>query len=175
MRNLIFLSVILFSVATAKAQVPVNPDTKLIQYQEVVNMNGPVDTLYNRGLRWVNSFFKNPTSVITGSDPATGVITGAHRVAMNDKDEDGNVIKSNTIVEFKFKIEAKENRYRYTIEEFRMKAVSAFPLERWLDKTDPQYNPKWEDYLSQVDTHIRALIADMKKGMEPKAVKSDNW
>jgi len=175
MRNLIFLSVILFSMATAKAQVPVNPDTKLIQYQEVVTMTGSVDTLYNRGLKWVNSFFKNPSSVITSSDPASGIITGAHRVAMNDKDEDGNTMKSNILVEFKFKIEAKENRYRYTVDEFRMKAASAFPLERWLDKTDPQYSPKWDEYLTQVDTHIRGLIKSLKNGMEPKVVKSDNW
>jgi len=175
MRNLIFLSVILFSMATAKAQVPVNPDTKLIQYQEAVNMNGPVDTLYNRGLRWVNSYFKNPAAVLTSSDEANGIITGAHRVAMNDTDKDGNVIKSLTIVEFKFKIEAKENRYRYTIDEFRMKAVSAFPLERWLDKNDPQYSLKWEGYLTQVDTHIREMIKTLKKGMEPVIVKPDNW
>ena len=50
-----------------------------------------------------------------------------------------------------------------------------FPLERWLDKADPQYTPKCEEYLSQVDTQIKEIIASLKKGMLPKVVKSDVW
>ena len=79
------------------------------------------------------------------------------------------------MVEFKLKIELKEGRYRYTFDQFRKKAASMFPLERWLDKTDPQYTPKCDEYLLQVDNNIKEIIASLKKGMVPKVVKKDEW
>jgi len=175
MKKLFVLSVVLFAMVAAKAQVSVDPDTKKIVYREVVTMEGSKDTLYNRAMEWINSFYKNPQSVTTLRDPENGVILCAHRFAMKETDEDGNVLTSNVIVEYKLKIEAKEGRYRYTFDEFRKKDVSMFPLERWLDKADPQYTPKCEEYLSQVDTQIKEIIASLKKGMLPKVVKSDVW
>jgi hypothetical protein len=94
---------------------------------------------------------------------------------MKETDKDGNVLTSNVVVEYKLKIEAKEGRYRYTFDEFRKKDVSMFPLERWLDKADPQYTPKCDEYLSQVDTQVKEIIMSLKKGMEPKVIKNDVW
>lgn len=175
MKKLFVLSVVLFSMIAAKAQVPVDPDTKKIVYRDVVTMEGNKDSLYNRAMAWINSFYKNPQSVTTMRDPENGVILCAHRIAMKETDADGNVMTSNVIVEYKLKIEAKEGRYRYTFDEFRKKDVSMFPLERWLDKADPQYTPKCDEYLSQVDTQIKEIIISLKKGMEPKVMKSDVW
>lgn len=170
---LLFASLSAFSVA--QAQVPVDPDSKLIIYQETVQQEGTRDTLYIRAIAWINAFFNNPQSVTSVRDRENGVISGHHRVAMKDTDEEGNVLVTTTIVEFDFKIETKDGRYRYTFNDFSMKATSKYPLERWLDKTDPTYQPKYDGYLSQVDTHIKAVIADLKKGMQPKKVKSDEW
>ncbi|PKP04577.1 MAG: hypothetical protein CVU11_04140 [Bacteroidetes bacterium HGW-Bacteroidetes-6] len=176
MKKLFLLTALVLACTISKAQVPVDPDTKLITYQEVVNQEGSTkDSIYIRGIAWVNSYFKNPQGVTTIRDRENGIILGQHRVRMVDTDADGNVLNSNTIVEFTFKIEAKEGRYRYTINDFEMKATSRFPLERWLNKDDPQYTPKCDEYLAQVDTHIREMIADLKKGMEPKKVKVDEW
>ncbi|KAF5035231.1 hypothetical protein DSECCO2_587790 [anaerobic digester metagenome] len=175
MKKLFVLSLVLFAMVAAKAQVPVDPDTKKIMYREVVTMEGSKDSLYVRAMAWINSFYKNPQSVTTLRDPENGVILCAHRFAMKETDADGNVMTSNVIVEYKLKIEAKEGRYRYTFDEFRKKEVSVFPLERWLDKADPQYTPKCDEYLSQVDTQIKEIIASLKKGMQPKVVKSDVW
>ena len=173
-KTLIFtvLTVLFFA---AKAQVPVDEDTKLITYQEVVDVDGIKDTLYNRASHWVNMNFKNPQSVFLVRDPNAGKVVGKHRVRMVDTDEEGNVLNSNTIVNFKFTIECKENRYRYTFDSFTMQATSKFPLERWLDKEDPMYTPKWEEYLAQVDRNIREIIEDLKKGMEPPIIKNDDW
>lgn len=175
MKKLFVLSIVMFAMLAAKAQVPVDSVTKKIVYQEVIKMDGIKDTLYNRAIAWINSYFKNPQGVTTLRDPENGVILCAYRVAMKETDADGNVTNSNVIVEYKLKIEAKEGRYRYTFDEFRKKAVSMYPLERWLDKSDPDYSPKCDEYLAQLDTHIKEIIASMKKGMEPKAVKNDNW
>lgn len=157
------------------AQVPVDPDTKKIIYQEVVEETATKDTLYNRALQWVNNNFKNPLEVTRVRDAANGKVVGQHRIKMMDTDKDGNKNFSNVVVEYTFKIEAKENKYRIIINDFEMKSISKFPLERWLDKKDPMYTPKWEDYLVQVDVAIKDVIASIKKGMKPAKVKSDEW
>lgn len=175
MKKLFVLTVLSMLFISVNAQIPVDSDSKLIIYQEVVDQDGIKDTLYNRAIVWVNSYFKNPQGVTSIRDAENGKIVGKHRIRMVDTDEDGNILNSNTIVPFHFKIEAKENRYRYTIYDFTMKTTSKFPLERWLDKEDAMYTPKWEIYLNQVDTHIRELIKDLAEGMKKVKVKDDNW
>lgn len=157
------------------AQVPVDPDTKKIIYQEVVDETASKDTLYKRALLWVNNNFKNPQEVTRIRDAENGKVVGQHRIKMMDTDKDGNKTFSNVVVEYTFKIEAKENKYRISITDFEMKSISKFPLERWLDKKDPMYTPKWDDYLLQVDAAIKDVILSIKKGMKPAKVKSDEW
>lgn len=175
MKKLFLISAIIFASIALNAQVSVDPDTKLITYQEVVKMDGTKDSLYVRAIAWINSYFKNPQGVTTKRDPENGEILCAYRFWMKDADKNGNYINSTTMVEFKLKIELKEGRYRYTFDQFRKKAASMFPLERWLDKTDPQYTPKCDEYLLQVDNNIKEIIASLKKGMVPKVVKKDEW
>ncbi len=112
MKNLFVLLIVLFAFVNVKAQVSVDPDTKKIMYREVVSMDGNKDTLYNRAMAWVNSFYKNPQAVTTVRDPENGIILCAHRFAMKETDKDGNVLTSNVVVEYKLKKEAKEGRYR---------------------------------------------------------------
>jgi len=173
-KTLIFtvLSVLFISL---KAQVPVDEDTKLITYQGVVEVDGIKDTLYNRASHWVNMHYENPQSVFITRDVNGGKVVGKHRIRMVDTDVDGNVLNSNTIVNYKFTIECKDGRYRYTFDTFTMKATSKFPLERWLDKEDPMYTPVWEEYLAQVDRTIREIIESLIDGMKPVVVKSDDW
>ena len=175
MKKLFLISALIFVSITLNAQVSVDPDTKLITYQEVVTMEGTKDVLYSRAIAWINSYFKNPQGVTTKRDPENGEILCAYRFWMKDADKDGNLVNSTTMVEFKFRLELKEGRYRYTFNQFRKKAASMFHLERWLDKSDPQYTPKCDGYLLQVDENIKEIIASLKKGMEPKAVKKDDW
>ena len=68
MKKQLFLSlVLLFSVSALFAQkpdiVPIDETTKLITYQDVVNVEGSADTLYLRAISWINSFYKNPADV----------------------------------------------------------------------------------------------------------------
>ena len=175
MKKTLTFTVMAVLFLVAKAQVPVDEDTKLITYQEVVEMEGIKDTLYNRATHWVNMHYENPQSVLITRDVNTGKLVGKHRIRMVDTDEDGNVINSNTIVNYKFTIECKEGRYRYTFDSFTMKAQSKFPIERWLDKEDPMYTPVWEEYLAQVDRNILEIIESLKEAMKPVVVKNDDW
>lgn len=170
-----FMFVIFLPSLLSQPSIPVDPDTKLITYQEVVNENGSKLELYNRCIEWVNSFYKNVQNVAKVQDPEGGLLVLHHRLNVYDTLKDGTVTKSNTIIQYVLRIEFKDNRYRYTFTEFTMKAQSRYPLERWLDKNDPTWTPQWNSYLAQMDSEIRKIIESLKKGMKPKSTKVDEW
>jgi len=155
-------------------QIPVDPDSKLIMYREVVNQGGVKDILYDRGSSWFSSFYKNPSSVLRIQDKVNGKIEGTGRFVISYFDEQGNKRDGGMIL-YSIKLELKDNKYRYTLSDFNLKAPSRFPLEKWLNKNDPAYNPQWDSYLYQVDTTMLSLVRDLKEGMKPKVIKKDEW
>ena len=158
-----------------KANIPIDEDTGLITWQDVVTETGDKDVLYKRCIEWINSQYKNSQEVTKVRDPEGGRIVVHHRILMVDTQEDGSKINSNTTVNYVLRLEFREGRYRYTFTEFTMKATSRFPLERWLNPKDPSYLPKYEGYLVQVEKAILEIIESLKNGMKAKVVKEDNW
>jgi len=155
-------------------QLPVDVDTKLITYKEVVTVEGNKSELFNRAIEWVNKQFKNPTEATKVRDPQSGLIDILHRIELTF-DEKG-VTRSAGIVEYSMKIELKEGRYRYTITNYTYKQASRVPVEKWLDKSDKAYNPAWDNYLSQINQFSNKLIESLKQGMLPPAPKKvDEW
>ena len=122
---------------------------------------------------WINEFYKNPVDVTKTRDPESGLIKGLHRFKIKNTDENGNKTDAGTI-QYRFKIELKEGRYRYLLYEFILKQASKVPVEKWLNKDDPQYNPVWNDYLKQVDEFAITWIESLKEGMKPKIEKTDD-
>lgn len=154
--------------------VPVDEDTKLITYREVVNQEGDANKLYNLAISWINANYENPTEVTRIRDVENGKIEVRHRFKVFNIDKKG--VKTDAyVILYTLKLEFKPNRYRYTFTDFQLQALSKFLLERWLDKSDPQYSPLCDEYLTQVDTYINKLIESLKVGMTPKIVKPDEW
>jgi len=153
--------------------VPVNAEGR-IMYRGVVEQQGIADSLYLRSINWLNTEYANPWDVSRERRREDGILTGIARLPLNGKDAVGNNTDEG-LVEYTFTIESKDGRYRYTFTEFLHKRASRFPLERWLDKKDPQYSPLSGEYLRQVDEHINAKIESLKKGMQPKAKLIDAW
>lgn len=168
------LSLSLFS-QTPKANIPVDEETGLITWQDVIQVQGTKDSLYVRAIEWINATYKNAQEVTRIRDQENGKIVVQHRIAMFDTLDDGQIIKSNTVVNYVLRLEFKEDRYRYTFTEFTMKAQSKFPLERWLNPSDAMYTPVWEGYLIQVEVAVLDLIKSLKEGMKPKIKKEDVW
>lgn len=181
MKANVFFTVLLFSlvfgtfnVFAQKLNIPIDEDTKLITYQEVVPQEGDADKLYLTAIAWINSFFQNPNEATTIRDRENGKIVIDHRFKIYNVDKKG--LKTDAgIIKYNLKLEFKPNKYRYTFTNFNLQAVSKYPIEKWLDKTDPQYNPAWENYLFQVDTTVNGYIKSLKKGMTPKIAKPDEW
>ena len=159
---------------TAQSELPVDVDTKLITYKEVVTVEGNKTELFNRAIEWVNKQYKNPTEATKVRDPQTGLIDILHRIELTF--EEKGVIRSAGIVEYSMKIELKEGRYRYTITNYTYKQASRVPVEKWLDKSDKAYNPAWDNYLSQINQFSNKLIESLKQGMLPPTPKKvDEW
>ena len=166
------------SVAIAQGQpvppVPVDPDTKTIMYREVVSEQGNPGYLYDKAIEWFRSYYPNPTAVYTVQDRVNGKVEGIGRMKIYYFDSDGNRIDGGQVM-YTIKMEFKDNRYRYTLTDFLLKSASRYPLEKWLNKSDPAYNPQWDAYLYQIDTTMQRLVTTMKAGMKPTVKKTDEW
>lgn len=154
--------------------IPVDPDTKLITYKEVVTVTGTPTELFNRAIEWINKQYKNPADATKVRNPQTGLIEIIHRIELT-RDENG-VTRPAGIVDYSMKLEMKEGRYRYTITNYNYKEVSRKPIEYWMDKKDKAYTPAWDNYLKQVDDATRKMIESLKLGMQPPSPKKpDEW
>lgn len=162
------------SAQEAGPVLPVNPETKLITYQEVVKVEGSQKELFNRAIAWINVNYKNPSDVTKVRNPENGLIEIFHRFDLHRIDQ-GTKIDA-CIVVYTLRLELKDGRYRYKLSDMSMKQSSRYPIERWLDKTDKAYNPNYQLYLSQVDADVKVLIESLKKGMLPGIPKKeDTW
>jgi len=174
---LIFLTIsgVCFGQKEAPAStIPVDPDSKLILYKDVVDQEGTKDILYDRGAEWFRTYYINPGSVTKVQDKVNGKIEGTGRIGIYNFTSD-NIRVNAGMVYYDIRLEFKENRYRYTLTNFALKSTSRVPLEKWLNKNDPSYSPVVEKYLYQVDTCMQNLIVKLKEGMKPKALKKDEW
>jgi hypothetical protein len=114
-----------------KSKYPIDIETQLITYQEVVQEEGTKNELFNRCINWLNNFYNNPVSVTKVRDNKTGKIRGNHRFRLNYFDKDGNKLDG-AMVLYSFVIELKDGRYRYTITDFVLKKVHAIRLKNGL-------------------------------------------
>jgi len=154
--------------------MPVDPDTKLITYKEVVTVEGTRGELYNRAIEWVNKQYKNPVDATKVRDQASGIIEIIHRIEVTKVDQ-GVTLLAGT-VDYSMKLELKDGRYRYIITNFTNKAVSRQPIERWMNKDDSLYQPVYENYLKQVNDYTLNMIAGLKQAMlAPAAKKEETW
>lgn len=175
----VLFSILIMITAHLTAQnstptMPVDPDTKLITYKEVVTVAGTPSELFNRAIEWVNKQYKNPTDATKVRNPASGLIEIIHRIDLT-KDDNG-IICAAGIVDYSMKLEMKDGRYRYTITNFNLKDVSRQPIESWMNKTSSVADPLWSSYLNQVDVAVKKLIDSLKTSMLPPAVKKpDEW
>ena len=154
--------------------VPVDEDTKLITYKEVIPQEGDKTKLYYRAIEWVNANYKNPTEATRIRDEENGLLEVKSGFKIFNTDKKGFKTDAN-VINYTLKLEFKPGRYRYTFTNFSIEAVSKYPLERWLDTKDPRYTPACDGYLMQIDSIVNQKIESLKEGMVPKVIKKDEW
>ena len=160
---------------TPAGSLPLDPDSKKIMYRGVIDQAGTPAYLYDRAIEWFGFYYVNAQSVYSVQDKVNGKIEGIGRMKIYYTDEKEGMRRDGGLILYQIKLELKENKYRYTLTDFNLKATSKFPIEKWMDKTDPAYNPNWDSYLYQVDTTMQSLVKNLKEGMKPKVIKKDEW
>ena len=155
--------------------MPIDENTKLVSYREVVQMQGSSEVLFERALKWANTYYKNPIAVIKKKDKSSGIIECVSNIQIYTLAKDGVTRVNAGSVYYTLTIEARENRYRYTITDIYKKEQAQFPIEKWLDNTRPEWTAVRYDHLHQIDEAIRKLMENIEEGMVPEKVIIDEW
>ncbi len=153
--------------------VPVDPETGIIKFQEVVDEPGTQEKLFNRCIYWLNDYYANPTRVTTIRDFNTGRIEGKHNFRIYHFTEDSVKTLAGT-VDYVFDIEFKKDKYRYTITNLKLRSKTRLPVEKWLNKNDPEYNEQWDNYLQQMAIFFEEWSSNLKTRMKPEVEKTDD-
>ena len=94
---------------TTAAPVPVDPITKMITYEGVVEVKGAAaKTLYKRSLEWFNSNYKNPTDVIRENDESGNKIVGKHRFKITNPPDKSGVRGDAGLVQYTVTLASRE-------------------------------------------------------------------
>lgn len=179
MKPLVSLLILFFSfnlwAQEDQSIVPVDPETGLIRFREVIAEEGTQNDLFNRCIYWLNDFYANPTRVTTIRDYNTGRVEGKHNIRIYYFTED-SIKKQAGTIDYVFKIDLKDNKYRYTISDLKLRSLTRMPVEEWMNKDAPDYSPKWDDYLKQMADFFADWSANLKLKMKPEIKKTeDDW
>jgi len=177
---LITLSFLFITNLNAQQQIhspdlPIDPDSRKIMYRAVVEEQGTPAYLYDKAVEWFSYYYTNPAAVYTIQDKVNGKIEGTGRMKIFYKDEKTGTRMDAGLILYLIRLEFKENRYRYSLTDFNLKAASRFPVEKWMNKGDPAYNANWDSYLYQIDTTMQRLVSTLKDKMKPTVTKTDEW
>jgi hypothetical protein len=173
------------SVALAQSPVapnmPVDEVTKLITFTEVIDAPGMnKDTLYNRGLRWFKSYFKNPLQAIKNADAAAHQIDGGYKFVIKRPDpavkKDPKPMVDAGTVNYKMKLLFKDGKFKYEVTNFAWAQTSYYPIERWMDTEAKNYDPNFALYLQQTEKYVKDMIDSLANFIETEPVKKkDDW
>ena len=155
--------------------IQVDPETNKIKFQEVVDESGSKSDLFKKCVYWLNGFYKDPSRITTIRDEPSGKIAGRHQFRIYYQDS-GNTKQIAGMIKYTFTIDLKDDKYRYTIDNLVLKSQTNMPIEKWLDKDDPAYDTRWDDYLRQVVDFVDRWSSSLKEKMKPEPEKKkDDW
>lgn len=166
------------NVVTPMPAMPVDSITRLITYEEVIEMKDlKAEIMYARILAWFRSYYKNPTEVIRENDSLKFRVVGKPRFKIyNPADKEGTKTDAG-LVQYTLTVAAKDGRFKYEFTAYNWKQQSYYACERWLDTKAQLYTPLYNDYLLQVETYTKETINSLKNAVtKEKPVKDkDNW
>lgn len=157
-------------------ELNIDSKTNLISYSEVPKVDGiAAADLYDRAYEWLNGYYKNPAEKLRKSDKDAGEIEVFARFPIYVYDKKGVKTASRQgLVQYTLTLLFKDGRYKYEITKLNHKSTSYQPLEKWLDRDDPNaMNHAF--YLTDVDAELKDVIASLKKAMSTTEKAEDDW
>lgn len=179
MRNkYLIISAFFIASLTANAQtMPVDADTHLITYSEVVETPGvSKNELYVRANTWFTRTFKSAKSVLELQDKEAGKLIGKGllpviiKVPILGATDAGTVATTITIL-------CKDGKYKYVIDNLSHERPYGANTQYWVDagaleKEKPESGmmkrpskKEWNDIKAAVDKDLKSMTADLKKSM----------
>jgi len=168
MKKLLLIVLILSGIRAVKAQVTLFPENGagVVEYQNVVELNGTKDRLYNSAKQWIAKTFANPADVLKMDDFETGII----KLTYNSQFIEGYSITQS------MEIEIKDNKYRYTVNNIYLPVpaniqdnMTAEGINRRIrEKTDKGKKPLkfLTDCVVSGDIIVKTMIASLNNGMK---------
>ena len=101
-----------------------------------------------------------------------GLVEGKHEFKIYNLDKEGKIDKNVVAfsIMYSFTINLKDGRYKYTVTNFKVKAQSALPLEKWSG------DPTHDFHMKQVAEYMKDWQEKLKAGMTKKAEKkAEQW
>ncbi len=164
--------------AADAAGIPVDPQTKLIAYQGVVEVPGVSKAdLYTRAHAWVANTYRSANAVIQMNDKEAGqlVAKGLTRVTTKSL----GIVVDAGVVRHTLTIYVKDGRYKYVLTNLAHEAggaaniLSAGPLEQEQGNLYALGTGKklWNDIKQQANRDAYNLIAELQESMVLKGKK----
>lgn len=157
-------------------KMPVDKETNLITYSGIIEAQGVVaDTLYKRGLKWFNTFYKNPVDVIKEKEEGKKIV-GKARYTIYSKDPKTGTQLNDGVVNYEITLQFKDGKCKYQITNIYVKNPSHYAIEKWVEENNKAYNTVLSSYLVQTDEYFQDLKTKLKKAMTTAGTKkSDDW
>ncbi|MBK7965786.1 MAG: DUF4468 domain-containing protein [Bacteroidetes bacterium] len=181
-RSIIMLLMVLVlspiaNFAQENTSLPIDEKTGLISFTKVNEVANTTPTeLYQRALTWASTFYKNPTDVIRERDSVNGSILCKARFKISNPADKKTPVTDAGNVMYSLKLQFKDGRYRYELNEINWKQQSYFAAERWMDKASSSYQPNFESYLQQTQTEVNRILTSLEKAMSTApSAKADDW
>ena len=169
----LLIVVALFATVTfAQSNLPIDPKTEKITFRKVIPTECSEDEVVNRIYSaFMNSYYKSPNSILQQNDGRT--MKGKHQFQLDN----GDPVKSKwPWITYRFSIEVREGRVRYTLIDFMQKTQSNHPCEEWMNKEDPQYQPVWDSYLDQIVAFGEDWGKQFEEKLVPeKVIEEEEW
>jgi uncharacterized protein with TBP-like fold DUF4468 len=185
--KLITLIIIFAFISNAMAQLPIDEETGKVIFTDVVRLEGMTnDEIFEKAKLWVVSTLKSGDNMVeldgTNSDKIIG--TGNIVIPQNEINEFIKPLKyfSNYTLNFKFIVFFKDNRLKYSVENFNFSFISTRKayntgLVDIIDMTDimtKKQNVNFSEAIRVVSgKYVENLIKDFITSMNKK--EDNNW
>jgi hypothetical protein len=169
---LLIVAVMFATLTFAQSNLPIDPKTELITFRKVIPTQGSEDEVFNRIYsQFMNTYYKSPSTILQQNDGRT--MKGKHQIQLDNFD----AVKSKwPWITYRFTIEVREGRVRYTLTDFLQKTQSNHPCEEWMNKEDPAYQPVWDSCLEQIAAFAEDWGQKCEESLEPeKVIEEEEW
>lgn len=184
MKTFLVTVMLFFAMTHLQCQsIPMNNETNEIEYQDVVTLEGETNlNIYNYAKNWMLSTLKSSDNMIQLDDSNKKQLIGNGTIALENR---GGVPRmENCMINFKFKIDVKQGKYRFTINQFQhyyiqdgtrtyhsnLKDIRTY---FWGEKSLKE--KRQNEIRNEVNEKMLLLIENMKTTISNSGSESSDW